>query len=169
MKILKFALFITLLIFCKNLHAQKKELISFKIEDQFSKEYTEKSWQDSVLVVFGSDKDGAKYNEIWAKALYEEYKSQTLKIPIAYVGVADLSSVPFFLKGTVKKFFQKGNDNGIIMDWDGVFTDNYAFKDDMCNILLFDYNRNLIYKAAVTTLENEKVLEIINRLKNIKS
>jgi len=165
----KIVFFISFFIFCNSLYAQEETLISFKIEDQYEKEYTENSWQDSVLVVFGSDKEGAKYNKVWAKALYENYKKEALKIPIAYVGIADLSSVPFFLKTTVRKFFLKENANGIMMDWEGIFPDAYNFKEDHCNILLFDYNRNMIYKTAVTQLEDKKVAEIMHLFKTIKS
>lgn len=165
----KLFLSFTFLLTTTQVFAQEDKLISFNVEDQFGKEYTERSWQDSILVVFGSDKDGSKYNERWAVALYENYQSENLKIPVTYIGVADLSSVPFFLKSTVRKFIKNSSENGIILDWEGVFPEAYNFVENNCNILMFDFNRNLIYQTAVQNLETEKITEIVNKLKNVKS
>ena len=85
--------------------SQETKLISFEIEDQFDRVYTENSWKDSILIILGSDKDGSKYNPIWAKAIYDTLQSKHPNLPVKQVGLADVSGVPFFLKGFVSGKF----------------------------------------------------------------
>ncbi len=148
-----------------KVQAQETQLISFALEDQFAIEYSANSWADSLIVMLGSDKDGAVYNEAWAKALYTTLQKEAPHLPIKYIGLADLSAVPFFLKGAVKQFFRKEQPVGVLMDWEGIFPDAYQFRENHCNILVFNYQRELIFQKAVTTLEQEVVQRVVTVLK----
>jgi len=104
--------------------SQEKKLISFELEDQFDREYTEKSWQDSILIFVGSDQGGSEYNPIWTKAIYDTLQKELPELPVRQVGIADLNSVPFFLTGIVRGMFPDDTTRWALMDWDGIFSES---------------------------------------------
>ena len=145
--------------------AQETRLISFELEDQFGGEYTENSWQDSILIILGSDEDGAQYNPIWATAIFDTLKKELPGLPVKGVGLADVSGVPFFLTGIVRGSFPDDPAKWVLMDWDGIFPESYDFAEEHCNILVFDVGRFLIHQTAVRELEEEKLGAIVRKIK----
>ncbi|MCK4826054.1 hypothetical protein KA005_60460 [bacterium] len=128
--------------------SQEIKLISFEIEDQFDRVYTENSWQDSILIIVGSDKDGSQYNPIWGKAIYDTLQKELPELPVKQVGLADVSGVPFFLKGFVRGKFPEEPEKWVLMDWDGTFAESYNFVEEECNILIFDLRRILVHQTS---------------------
>jgi predicted transcriptional regulator len=141
---------------------EEAALISFKMKDQFNNEYIDQNFRDKIVVVIGSDKDGSKYNNIWGQAIEDSLKNKNGYQDIAYLPVADLRGVPFFLKGFVKGKFPKEPERWVLTDWKGKFPKTYQFEAKASNILIFDRDGKLVYQTYGHELETEKLSEILN-------
>ncbi len=141
-------------------------LISFSIEDQFGRRYTEKTWSTKILLVFASDRDGSQYNNLWAGAISDSLE-QDQRTSVAFAGVSNLGSVPFFLKGYVRGKFPKDTSERVLMDWEGVFAEAYQLEDGVCNILLFDRAGMLSARAAVTQFDPKEYDRIMRGLRSL--
>ena len=154
-----------LLFFSSALCQAEMKLIEFEMEDQFENSYTSNSWNENILIFIAGDRKGSSYNRNWAIAINNEVKKNPQSVKL--IGLADLGSVPFFLTGIVKAYFPDDTNEKVLLDWDGLFAETYDFTDDHCNILIFDTNRELIYKTAVTQFDQLKMSAILNSfLKN---
>ena len=138
-------------------------LISFKIKDQFKREYTEKSFKEDILIFFGSDREGSKFNPAWGTAIADSL-GETLAGTIKFIGLADLRGVPFFLKGFVRGKFPKEKTNWLLMDWKGKFSKTYHFEKKHCNILIFNRARKLVYQTAGRKLDTNQLNLIIKKI-----
>ena len=101
--------------------AQDSTLVAFKLKDQFDREYTEESWGDSIIVLFGSNKEGLEYNKIWGKAVRDSLKALNKFEKIKFVSLSDLQIVPFFLKRLVYIKLPKTEKNGFCWIGRGCF------------------------------------------------
>jgi predicted transcriptional regulator len=137
------------------------------MKDQFNNEYTEQNFRGKIVVVIGSDKDGSKYNPIWGQAIEDSLKNENGYEGVAYLPVADLRGVPFFLKGMVRGKFPKAPERWVLMDWKGKFPKAYEFEEKASNILIFDREGKLVFKTHVYDLEKEKLSEILNTLQSL--
>lgn len=149
-------------------NAQETKLISFELKDQYKTAYTEKSWQDSVLMFLASNKAGNKFNRIWTKAIYDSTNIILPNLPIKHIGIANLKGVPFFLKGFIRNKMPHNEKVWILMDWKGIFASAYHFVPDECNVLIFDRKRNLVYQTLVTELNEDKLRKILSVLKGLE-
>lgn len=104
----------------------------FSLLDQRDKMVTPDQFIGKPVVLVASDKEGMKQNPAWRKALAERYGGS-----IIAQGVADVRKVPFFLKGSYKRDFQKDPDS-IILDWEGAIFTAYGFAENVANIVLID-------------------------------
>jgi hypothetical protein len=150
-------------------YAQDSTLISFKLKDQFNKEYTEKDFLSSICVFVGSDKGGSEFNGLWAKAIHDSLQTLNKNDQINIVGISDLRGVPFFLKGFVKGKFPKEKERWVLMDWKGKFQKAYQFHSNNTNILIFDDQGNLVLKEFGRELERNKLNSIITQIINLIS
>jgi len=144
--------------------AQDSTLVAFKLKDQFDREYTEESWGDSIIVLFGSDKEGLEYNKIWGKAVRDSLKAANKFEKIKLVGLSDLRIVPFFLKRLVYAKLPKNRKKGVLLDWQGVFPQTYHFTPGACNILIFNSANKLIHQSAVRQLAQKELRLIIEKI-----
>lgn len=143
-----------------------QQLIPFTLEDQFGRVYTERTWNQEILLFFASDYEGSPYNRVWAKAISDSL-GPGRKSSVVFVGVSDLGSVPFFLKGYVRGRFPKDSSEWVLMDWEGILAEAYRLKSGACNILLFDRMRRLAARAAVTEFdpkEHHRMMELLHSL-----
>ncbi len=105
---------------------------AFSLLDQNDHEINLRQLEGKVVVLIASDKDGLKQNPAWRKALTERYGER-----IFIQGVADLRKVPFFLKASFKREFQK-EPHSIILDWKGEIFKSYGLAENFANIILID-------------------------------
>ena len=117
--------------------AQETSLISFELRDQFDEVHRDSDFVDRVVIVIGSDRDGSEFNQDWGQALYDSLVAEPEFERIAFLPVAKVTGVPFFLKGMVRGKFPKEPDQWALIDWDGVFDEAYGFVPGSTNILLF--------------------------------
>ncbi len=106
--------------------------LAFSLLDQNDHEISLRQFEGKVVVLIASDKDGTKQNPAWRKALTERYGER-----IVLQGVADLRKVPFFLKASFKRDFQK-EPHSIILDWKGEIFKSYGLAENVSNIVLID-------------------------------
>ena len=104
----------------------------FSLMDQRDHEVNLHQFEGRVVVLIAGDKDGSKQNPAWRKALTDRYGERVL-----IQGTADLRKVPFFLKGSFKRDFQKDPDR-IILDWSGEIFKAYGLAENVSNIVLID-------------------------------
>ena len=126
--------------------AQDATLIDFSIEDQLGATHSHRDYQGQVLVVLGSDQEGSQFNPLWVMAINDSLGSHPGFGEISFMGVADVSGVPFFIKPVVKRMFPSEEEKWVLLDWDGLFTGAYEFKPDSSNILVFDRRGRLVLR-----------------------
>lgn len=145
-------------------YSQVSDLISFELKDQFDRVYTNKDYKESIFIVIGSNASGRKYNPIWSLAIYNELKDESVNNQLKSVGLANLSSVPFFLKRFIRNKFPKDKKNWVLLDWKGIFSKAYKFKSGMSNILIFDHEGQLVYQTVAKDLDSKKLSIITKKI-----
>ena len=155
---------VLLCLFCSLALSQEPPLLKFSIADQFDSLRTEKDYLGSVTIVIGSDKGGSTYNGNWHKAIADSLAGKIDNSMPRFLPVADVSSVPFFLKGFVKGKFPQTKKDWVLMDWKGYFADTYRFSSDSTNICIIDKNGALVYKTAGQTLDDRKLSTICAKI-----
>lgn len=145
--------------------AQDTTLISFKLEDQFGRTYTEKDFENKIVIAICSDKDGSKYNSAWGRAIHDSLKDDIGFGQVKFLPVADVRGVPFFMKGFVKGKFPKEEERWVLLDWKGRFAKAYDMKEEMSNIILFNNDGMLIYKTYVQELDSQELNTILSKIR----
>lgn len=144
-------------------HPMESDLGSFRMKDQFGQEYTETSFEKPVLVFVCGDRKGSEYTTKWRESLNNGL-SETQRKNVRFVDVACLQTVPFFLKGFVRKQFPQDRSQWTLMDWDGVLAKRFSFEDDKCNIVAFDERRRLIFQKAVLDINPSLLYDFFARI-----
>lgn len=99
-------LFILIFVFCySNILAQDSTLISFKLEDQFKREYSDAHFSDRIIILLESDRVGSQYQNLWRDAIHDSLQRIGILDQTQIISAADLRGVPFFLKGFIRGKF----------------------------------------------------------------
>ncbi len=107
------------------------EAPDFSLMDQFDTTYSLEDLRGNLVILIASDKEGSVQNKLWRKKL------GGLAGDIHILGVADLRSVPFFLKWKIRSDFRK-DKAPILLDWDGDIFKDYGLVQKVSNIVLID-------------------------------
>jgi len=135
-------------------------LMSFEMEDQFRNSHSDADFKGRVLVVIGGDREGASVAENWGKALSQSLKPERDSGRLSLVGLSNLKGVPFFLKGYVRGKFSQNAGDWALMDWKGLFADSYGFIAGNANVLVFDKEGALLYRAHFSECRPDQVLSL---------
>jgi len=146
---------------------QSATLIEFEIADQFDRVYRSADYVGRIVYVLGSDGKGAKFNGAWGDAIYEELKDVEGFGDVAILPLAHLKSVPFFLKGTIKKKFPQEKDHWVLMDWKGLFNQAYGLEPKSTNILIFSADGNLVHQAYGQEVDQEILDQLLETLREL--
>jgi hypothetical protein len=144
--------------------SQSDLLIPFELEDQFKRVHSNENFHGRMIVLIASHGGGSKYNNDWGRAIEGGIENETIKEGITWLPVADLSNVPFFLKGFVRGFFPDDKDEWVLMDWEGKFDEAYTFEKDKSNILIFNFEGRLVYQNTGTEVDHSKLYDIISAI-----
>jgi predicted transcriptional regulator len=139
----------------------KAKAPEFTLQDQYDRTVTLRGLEGRVVVLLASDKEGSAQNPAWQKAVLDRYKDN-----IVVLGIADLRSVPFFLKGKIKNDFKK-QEGRIFLDWKGEVFTSYGLSEKVSNVILIDkqgYPR-FMYAGAATQEAIDRLLAVIDRLR----
>ncbi len=139
--------------------------LSFSLKDQFDTECTEATCSGKTALLMISDRKGGDFSRQWGPALGRELR-QTPHPPEQWVSVATLTAVPSFMRGWVRKMFQKDTVNHTLLDWHGYFASTYALPADHCNILVFAPDGQLRFRAAVRELDPAVLSSIVAAIVN---
>jgi peroxiredoxin len=102
----------------------------FTLQDLYERTVSLKQYEGRVVVLIASDKEGKTQNTAWLKAVRDKYADR-----VAIQGIADVSSVPFFLKGKIRGDFKKDVDS-ILLDWKGEVFKAYGLTKGVSNVIL---------------------------------
>ena len=123
---------------CGGTFPRLGSLMSFEMEDQFRNSHSHADFKGRVLVVIGSDREGASAAENWGKALSHSLKPERDSGRLNLIGLSNLKGVPFFLKDYVRGKFSQNAGDWALMDWKGLFADSYGFIAGNANVVVFD-------------------------------
>jgi len=100
-------------------------------------------------------------NAEWKKAIRTKYGDS-----VAVQGLADVSSVPFFLKGMIRNDFKKDAEN-ILLDWKGEVFKAYVMTKGVSNVILIDRD-GLIRHRSSGSASPEGVQELFKQVDTLK-
>ncbi len=104
----------------------------FELSDQNERVHTLHSHAGRTIVLLASDRDGASQTREWGVLLTRKYGDR-----IKLVRIADVRTVPFFMKKKVREDFKK-DANPILLDWNGSVFGSYGMKNKVANVALID-------------------------------
>jgi len=104
----------------------------FSLQDQYDKTVSLGQFAGHTVILIASDKEGSLQNPAWRKAIKDKYADQ-----VVIQGIANVSTVPFFLKGKIRNDFKK-NGESILLDWKGEVFRSYDLKPKAANVVLID-------------------------------
>jgi len=152
-----------------DLAAQMTTLIPFELEDQFEQVHRDSDYAGRILIVIGSDQGGSEFNAVWGSALTEALEEAEYFERIAFLPLADLTGVPFFIKGMVRGRFPTDPEQWVAMDWDGVFDEAYTFVDDSSNIFVFTPEGRLLQRAHGRELDETVLQSLLSPIRVLLS
>ena len=144
--------------------AQTETLIEFELRDQFERVHRDSDFAGRVLYVIGSDKDGSRFNGPWAKAISGALGDRD-RARLATFGLADVSGVPFFLRGFVKGKFPQERERWVLLDWKGRFRRAYGFEAGSANVLAFAADGRLAYRFDARQVEPAMLAGFVAKLR----
>jgi hypothetical protein len=133
-------------------HVQVGEPVGLlALNDQYEHPFQLSDLRGSVAVLIDGDRTGSQFNGVWGSAVRNRYKNSGDQ-HVAVVFIAQLASVPSFMRGLVQKKFL-GKDSAhpagrILLDWHGVVADRFGFRADVSNVYLIDREGVLRYKGS---------------------
>ena len=138
-------------------NAINEKAVEFTLQDQYEKAVSLRRYEGRVLVLLASDKEGSSQNAAWIKVIRDKYADR-----LAVLGIANVSSVPFFLKGKIRNDFKKDGDS-ILLDWKGEVFRSYGFAKAVSNIVLID-GRGVIRHRSSGNASPEAVHELFKKI-----
>jgi predicted transcriptional regulator len=114
----------------------------FTLQDQHVKTVSLRQFEGRVVALIASDKEGSSQNPAWTKAIRDKYADEVIVL-----GIADVSSVPFFLKGKIRNDFKKEGDS-ILLDWKGEVFNAYNLTKGVSNVILIDKKSMIHYRSS---------------------
>ena len=145
---------------CAGTSPRLGSLMTFEMEDQFRHSHSHADFKGRVLVVIGSDREGAPAAENWGKALSQALKPERDAGRLNLIGLSTLKGVPFFLKDYVRGKFSQNAGEWALMDWKGLFAESYGFVAGHANVLVFDKEGVLVYQAHFSECRPDQVLSL---------
>jgi len=129
----------------------------FTLRDQYEKTVSLKQYEGRIVVLIASDKEGKAQNSAWTKAIRDKYADR-----VAVQGVADVSSVPFFLKGKIRSDFKKDPES-ILLDWKGEVFKAYDVTKGVSNVILID-RQGMVRHQTSGSASPEAVQELFKNI-----
>lgn len=123
-------------------NAVGEKATEFTLQDQYEKTVSLRTYEGRAVVLIASDKECSSQNAAWKKAVRTKYGDS-----IAVQGLADVSSVPFFLKGKIRSDFKKEAEN-ILLDWKGEVFRSYGLTKGASNVILIDKDGMVRHRSS---------------------
>ena len=126
-------LLLTLVLSTTALAAPIKKLNDFELTDQNSQTRSYRFPKSKVTVMTIADHKGSDELAPWIQRLHDRYQK---KIDID--GVADVSKIPKPLHAIFRAAFRKQLAYSVMLDWDGAFVKQFAYKKGVANFYVID-------------------------------
>ena len=123
-------------------NAVNEKATAFMLQNQHEKTVSLKQYEGRIVVLIASDKEGKAQNPAWKKVIREAYGDR-----LVVQGVADVSSVPFFLKGKIRNDFKKDGES-ILLDWEGEVFKVYSLTKGVSNVILIDKDGMIRHRSS---------------------
>lgn len=127
-----------------------QKLPSFTMDDQYSKEVQSSAYKGKHLLLFIADRAGSKLTPNFTKVLEPKYRNKAI-----FIAVANVSSVPFFLKGFIRSKFQENYAFTVLMDWKGLLWEHFSCKEDVTTVVHIEPNGFAKFKVSGTGTDKE--------------
>ncbi len=158
---------ITLLLTPLAASAQNTTLIPFEVSDQHDRVHRHTDYAGRIVVLIGSDREGSRFNDDWDTAIREALESDPNYARVAFLPVADVRGVPFFLKTAVKRRFPPEKENSVLLDWDGVFATTYGFEPNSTNMVIFGADGRLERHEHGRELDLDALSAIVSDIRTL--
>jgi predicted transcriptional regulator len=131
------------------------------LQDQYDRTISLRGFEGRVVVLIASDKKGKAQNPPWDKAIREKYGDI-----VVLLGVADVRSVPFFLKGKIRNDFKKEYAASVLMDWEGEIFTAFGLAEKVANVVVIDRSGTIRFLQTGPAVQDavRLVFEEIDRL-----
>jgi hypothetical protein len=126
-----------------SIAAPPVKLTDFQLTDQDSKTRTYRFPKTKITVMTVADHKGSEQLAPWIQRIRDRYESR-----IDIDGVADMSSVPTFLRDTIRKAFRKELTYSVMLDWDGDVVKLFDYKKSVANIYLIDHAGRIVKQMS---------------------
>jgi len=130
---------------------------SFSLEDQHGVRHDISFPRAKPTVLLIADGDGSKSIDRWKIPIKEKRAGQ-----VEFAGVADVSSVPGFLKGKIRRMFQEKMPYPVMLDWEGAVLRPLDYHKGQVNVLILDPAGRVRHRAE--GLPTESQLAAIDQL-----
>lgn len=127
-----------------------QKLPAFTMEDQNLKEIQSSMYKGKHVLLFLADRAGSKLTPNFTKVLEPKYRGKA-----TFVAIANVSSVPFFLKSFIRGKFRENYSYTVLMDWDGYLWEHFSCKDDVTTVVHIDPNGIAKFKVSGTGTDKE--------------
>jgi hypothetical protein len=104
-----------------------------ELKDQFDSQQELSFPTTNLTVLTIADHKGSEQIAGWVAPVKERYG-----LRVAICGIADVSAVPGWLRGMVRKKFQQRQSYPVMLDWSGDTVKAFAFVKDCVNVFVFD-------------------------------
>ncbi len=114
----------------------------------------------NVTVLTLADRKGSEQIAGWVGPVAKRFGKR-----VDVRGIADVSAVPWLLRGSVRSGFRKDITHPVMMDWSGAEIKKFAPKADMTTVLLIDGSGKILrrYEGAATPAQLEELFGLIEK------
>jgi len=155
---------------CAGTSPRLGSLMTFEMEDQFRHSHSHADFKGRLLVVIGSDREGAPAAENWGKALSQSLKPERDSGRLNLIGLSTLKGVPFFLKDYGRRIEIATGNLLLFIAFSWSLGDNYprmgylTFVDAIMAITFFINTLVVALNVYYKWLENNGQREKADRL-----
>ena len=132
----------------------------FDLRDQRERAHAVRFPRTNVSFIVVADHKGSEQLEKWIRPVYERFGQR-----VAIAGVADLSKVPFGLRGLVRRAFVKELDYPVMLDWKGDVVRQFSPHKDNANVFVVATNGTVL-RRWTGNANREKLAELELELKS---
>ncbi|MFO1488112.1 MAG: hypothetical protein U1F65_06520 [Verrucomicrobiota bacterium] len=90
-----------------------------------------------------ADRRGSEQIAGWVAPIQHRFGSR-----ISICGIADVSAVPRFMRGFIKRQFQRAQTHPVMLDWSGDAVRAFAYSPDKVNVLVIDGAGKILKRLA---------------------
>lgn len=150
--------------------ADRPEALSFELEDQFGALYSTADFEGRPVIVIGSDRAGRQESQIWAQTVGRLLETDgELQGRAEILRIADLRSVPGFLKGKVTKQLQRSLETPLLLDWGGQVVGFYEFQPETANVVLLNRDGAVVLRIESGEPQKEEVENLKRAVLDLES